>query len=212
MKFPVFSLLVLAVLAVSSCQKGDALKDDVKKDDIKKDEGKETDKADCFKLVYPVSYIMPDGASVTGNNEEEVWTAMKAWYVAHPDSKVKPVFQYPVEIVFGDEIKTIQNEEEMILAKKACGDELTVCDWKEPQTTDGAVWVKYVVKDLVINDECGCPVAGFVKYTKNGKTAFMVDYGDGACDSWAFLTTCYDGNCESDKVKKCKIKLDCNPG
>lgn len=170
------------------------------------------DKDDCFKLVYPVTFTMPDGSEVTGNNEEEVWTAIKAWYEAHPDSKADAVLQYPVQIIFGDEIKTINSEEEMILAKKACSDELVVCDWKEPQTTDGAVWVKHIVKDLVIKDNCGCPVAGLVKYTKNGHTAYLLDYGDGACDNWAFLITCYDGNCESDKVKKCKIKLDCNPG
>ena len=73
----------------------------------------------------------------------------------------------------------------MILAKKDCEGydyKTKVCDWKEPQTTDTAVWEKHIIKPLVIKDCCGCPVSGFVKYNKNGHTAYLVDYGDGVCD------------------------------
>lgn len=171
------------------------------------------DKDDCFKLVYPVTYTLPDGSEVTGNNEEEVWTAIKAWYEAHPDSKADVVLQYPVQIVIGDQIKTINNAEEMALAKKGCKDdkdEMEICDWDISKVSDPAVWTQYVVEPVVINDQCGCPVSGTVKITKNNADfAYMLYYGSGECDQWGYLVTYYGG---PDYVeKKCKVKFDCNP-
>ncbi len=293
MKFQFFSLLMLAMLAFSSCQKGDFLKkDDYIKDEVKDgdkvdcfklvypvtytmpDDSEVTvnneeefwtaikawyqahpdskakpvlqypveivfgdeiktinnveemelakkycdeedgDKVDCFKLVYPVTYTMPDGSEVTGNNEEEVWTAIKAWYTAHPDSKADAVLQYPVQIVFGDEIKTINNNEEMALAKKACKDDkgdMEICDWDLSKVSDPAVWTQYIVEPVVTNDQCGCPVSGVLKYVKTGTDfAYVLYYGKGECDQWGYLVTYYDGT--DKKVKKCKVKFDCNPG
>ena len=80
MKFPIFSLFLLAALSFTACQKGDFVKDDIIKD------GKETDKVDCYTLVYPVAFTMPDGSSAVMNNADD-WAAIKAWYEAHPDSK-----------------------------------------------------------------------------------------------------------------------------
>jgi hypothetical protein len=86
----------------------------------KKECAKENDREPCFKLVYPVSYILPDGSSVTGNNRKEVGIAIKEWYVVHPDVREKPVLHYPVNVILGDRTITIQNEEEMIRLKKGC--------------------------------------------------------------------------------------------
>ncbi len=170
---------------------------------------------DCFKLVYPVTYTLPDGSEVTGNNEEEVWTAIKAWYTAHPDSNGDAVLQYPVQIVMGDEIKTINNAEEMAQAKKDCEgdvtvDELEFCDWDLSTVSDASVWTQYVVEPVITNDQCGCPVSGTVKITKNNADfAYMLYYGSGECDQWGILVTYYGG---PDYVeKKCKVKFDCAP-
>ena len=121
MKLSVFSFILFALFALSSCEKGfDLLKTDPKNEFGKND----SDKKGCFDLIYPVTYIMPDASTVTGNTEEELWAAIKAWYEAHPDVAAKPVLQYPVEIVFEDgTTQAIVNEEEMIEAKEGCWDD-----------------------------------------------------------------------------------------
>ena len=81
--------------------------DEVKDELEVKDESDE--KGKCFELVYPISYTMPDGTVISGN-EEELKQAMDAWYEDHPDSNAKPELQYPVEIIIGDLIKSIEDE------------------------------------------------------------------------------------------------------
>ncbi len=92
----------------------------------KGDKGDKGDK-DCFDFVYPLSYEMPDGTTLTGNNKDEVNTAMKAWYMAHPDSKQKPSLQYPVDIIYGDKLITINNHEEMRKVMASCKGEKERC-------------------------------------------------------------------------------------
>lgn len=73
-----------------------------------------SDKGDktCFEFIYPISYIMPDNTIISGNNKNEIVTAMKAWYESHPDSQQKPVLQFPVNIAFGDKQITLNSNEE----------------------------------------------------------------------------------------------------
>ena len=78
------------------------------------------DKDKCFDFVYPISYMMPDGSTITVENEDD-WGEIKDWYEANPDVKEKPELQYPVDIIFKDgTIKTINNEEEMKSAYEYC--------------------------------------------------------------------------------------------
>ena len=77
----------------------------------------------CFKLIYPVTYIMPDGTSISGENEVDVRAQIKKWYVANPDTDVKPSLSYPVDIkVIGGDIITVESEEQMIGLKKRCSE------------------------------------------------------------------------------------------
>ena len=97
----------------------------------------EGEKWDCFDLVYPVTYIMPDGSSITGDNEEALKAAMEEWYEAHPDVAAKPELQYPVQISFddGDEVITVANVEEMIVIKEDCEEDKWDCfDFVYPLT------------------------------------------------------------------------------
>jgi len=87
------------------------------------DEGRE-----CFELVYPVIFIMPDGSSITvATDDEDGWQEVKDWYDANPESEERPTLEYPVDIVYetnaGDSTVTINNEEEMEAAKDECCDE-----------------------------------------------------------------------------------------
>jgi len=80
---------------------------------------------ECFELVYPVTYLMPDGSTITVENDED-WDPIKDWYDANPESEERPTLEYPVDIVYetneGDFTVTINNEEEMEAAKDECRD------------------------------------------------------------------------------------------
>jgi hypothetical protein len=81
---------------------------------------------ECFDLVFPVTYIMPDGSAyvIASEEDESGWEELKEWYDSNPDSDQRPELQYPVDIVTWENEEsvtiTINNEEEMIAAKEEC--------------------------------------------------------------------------------------------
>lgn len=82
-------------------------------------------KTKCFEMVYPVTYIMPNGTEIiVSSNDKEGWADVKAWYVAHPDVAKRPTVKYPVDIKYKKDgtIVTINNNEEMRRAYEACKD------------------------------------------------------------------------------------------
>ena len=84
-------------------------------DDDKKDWG-------CFRLVYPITFIMQDGSAISMIDKED-WMELKSWYEENPDIEEKPALQYPVNIIYRDgDTKTINNDEEMASAKEDCRD------------------------------------------------------------------------------------------
>ena len=74
----------------------------------------------CFAFVLPVTFIMPDGSTITIETEED-WGLIKLWYHEHPDVRERPALQFPVKIVFEDgEIRMINNKEELRAAYAEC--------------------------------------------------------------------------------------------
>ncbi|KAA3631892.1 MAG: hypothetical protein DWQ02_15685 [Bacteroidetes bacterium] len=113
MKYSILSLLFLAALCLSSCEKKDFSKDKWDKED-----------EICFELLYPVSYTMPDGSTITAADEKQYWTLIKGWYEENPEVEEKPELLYPVDIKYTvGTIETIQDEAEMIAVKEDCADE-----------------------------------------------------------------------------------------
>ncbi len=80
---------------------------------------------ECFELVLPVTFVMPDGSSITIDNEED-WVDLRGWYEANPESEEEPALQYPVDIVYeteeGTVTVTINNDDEMDGAEEECED------------------------------------------------------------------------------------------
>ena len=81
---------------------------------------------ECFELVFPVTYIMPDGSTyvIASGDDESGWEELKAWYDSNPDSDQRPELQYPVDIISWENEESmtisINNEEEMITFKEEC--------------------------------------------------------------------------------------------
>ncbi|MBC8314202.1 MAG: hypothetical protein ISR57_03530 [Bacteroidales bacterium] len=81
----------------------------------------------CLEMVYPLTYIMPDGSTITGNDGKEIKLAMKRWYRANPGSKERPTLQYPVDVIFKGRPMTINNVEEMKRVREACKKDRKPC-------------------------------------------------------------------------------------
>ena len=81
---------------------------------------------DCFELVLPVTYVMPDGSTITIENDEG-WYYVQRWYEENSDVEEEPGLQYPVDIVYetedGEETVTIHSEEELEVAYEDCEDD-----------------------------------------------------------------------------------------
>lgn len=74
----------------------------------------------CFKLVFPVTFTMPDGSEITLESEDD-WELINAWYEANPDESERPALVYPVDIMYrGDSIVTVNSAEEMRAARAIC--------------------------------------------------------------------------------------------
>jgi len=79
-------------------------------------------KEECFDFVYPVTFFMPDGSTITVEDRED-WIEIKNWYRANPGLREKPVVQYPVDIKWKDgSIITINSDDEMRRAYATCDD------------------------------------------------------------------------------------------
>ena len=60
----------------------------------------------CFKFVYPISYIMSDGSTISGSDRKEIHIAMKAYFEANGKSKEnRPSLNLPVQIMVLDDDK-----------------------------------------------------------------------------------------------------------
>lgn len=74
----------------------------------------------CFRLVFPVTFTMPDGTEITLESRDD-WELINAWYEANPDVSERPDLVYPVDIVYrGDSTVTINSAEEMREARAMC--------------------------------------------------------------------------------------------
>jgi len=108
--------MLLAGLMIS-CNKDESSKND---DSILKVTENDDGKGRCLELIFPLTKIMPDGTEITGNNREELQTAVKSWYEAHPDYNERPTWKYPIDATFKDEPVTITSDRQMKRYKEAC--------------------------------------------------------------------------------------------
>jgi len=82
---------------------------------------------------------------------------------------------------------------------------------EECEELDG--YHKFIVKEIVINEECNCIVSGYVKYIKDCQTVALVDYGEGECDNIATKIICKNGDCfdkNKNPYETYEYNIDCN--
>ncbi len=67
-----------------------------------RDGDRDNDDESCFEFVFPISYEMPDGNVISGNDRLEIREQMGNWYTDNPDSEEEPKLIFPVDVIFGD--------------------------------------------------------------------------------------------------------------
>ena len=78
------------------------------------------EKEDCFKLVYPITWTMPDDTAISMNDETD-WGEIKAWYEANSNSEEKMDLNYPVDVILKDgTTQAVADDSEMEVLKKNC--------------------------------------------------------------------------------------------
>ena len=142
----------------------------------------------CFSLVYPVSYLMPDGTTIEiSADDEESWTELKSWYDDNPNSDERPSLQYPVDIIYEIDVEegtqdvrvvTINSEDEMTSAKEECREMWGEYygDWEERECFELVFPVSYLMPDGTI-----------------------IEISADDEESWAEYKSWYDDNPESDE-------------
>lgn len=80
------------------------------------------DRKECFKFVFPITFLMPDGTEISGD-ALTIRMEMGAWYDANPDVEERPELQYPVGIVFqGGTTAALEKDEQLRRAYQSCRD------------------------------------------------------------------------------------------
>ena len=77
---------------------------------------------ECYEFVLPISFTMPDGSTITVENDED-WLDLREWYINNDEFDEEPSLQFPVNIILFDEQGTnitIDNEEEMAAVEEEC--------------------------------------------------------------------------------------------
>ena len=77
---------------------------------------------ECYEFVLPISFTMPDGSTITVENDED-WLDLREWYINNDEFDEEPSLQFPINIILFDEQGTnitIDNEEEMAAIEEEC--------------------------------------------------------------------------------------------
>ena len=151
------------------------------------------DKDECFELVYPVTYVLPDGSTIEISDEEDEsgWESLKSWYEANPEAEERPALQYPVDIVYeseeSEDTVTINSEDEMVVAKQDCREMWGEEDWEE-------------------GEECYAFVYPISFLMPDGSTILISGEGDET--GWMSIREYYEENPSSEEEPSIQFPVD----
>jgi len=76
----------------------------------------------CFRPVYPLTVVYPDGTTVEVDNRFEFRVAIREWFVENPTSDERSTLEYPYEVTLQDgSVVTINSQEELQELWAECG-------------------------------------------------------------------------------------------
>lgn len=75
----------------------------------------------CFSLVYPLTLVLPDGSTITGDDRKAIKSQLREWKAANPDTEERPAIQFPVTVELEDEsTQEVASQEELEALKETC--------------------------------------------------------------------------------------------
>ena len=79
---------------------------------------------DCFVLVYPIDVLMPDGTTLTANDDDELENIFDTWEQNNPNDTNYPSLVFPLDIEWEDDgtIQTVVDEDELYELWEDCED------------------------------------------------------------------------------------------
>jgi hypothetical protein len=76
---------------------------------------------DCFKLVFPINMVLPDGSVVTLESPQDAKEFIRTWKEENQDVDVRPVIEFPIEVIKGDgETYVLSSSDEVKALVKEC--------------------------------------------------------------------------------------------
>lgn len=91
----------------------------------------------CFKFVYPISYTMPDGSNISGNDRKEIHSKMKSFYETYEKTKdsKEPQLNFPISILVLDDDKNEYKKE--LADHKELKEAMSYCSRAKDKGGDG---------------------------------------------------------------------------
>jgi hypothetical protein len=75
----------------------------------------------CFKFVFPLTLIYPDGTEIPVDNIQQFRELMHEWKIENSEADVKPVIKFPFDVELRDNsVQTIENEEQLLALQEEC--------------------------------------------------------------------------------------------
>ena len=66
-------------------------------------DGGDDDWNECFSFVYPITVVLPNGANVAVDNDDELIAVIDDWYDDNPTSNEDPTLIYPVNVLLEED-------------------------------------------------------------------------------------------------------------
>ncbi len=102
---------------------GQFLTEDICICDLFDDDDDDDEYEDCFEIVYPISFTMPDESVLTIESEDEL-TLLWEWYEENPGNFEEPILNFPIDVVYPDgTTETVNSEEELEDLYENCEDD-----------------------------------------------------------------------------------------
>ena len=75
----------------------------------------------CFQAVYPITIVLPDGASTMVEDKAAKRAAVQAWKEVNPDAEAKATIGFPLTVELADATQmTLNSQEELAALKETC--------------------------------------------------------------------------------------------
>lgn len=79
------------------------------------------DRKRCFKIVFPVTIVFPDGSTSEVADMEAMYNAFREWKANNPDSDERPTLDFPIDAELkSGAIITLESQEQLVRLKKRC--------------------------------------------------------------------------------------------